>query len=203
MKNRIIKIIIYFFVILGLVSLFLAIPYSINRYIICNSEYSKATNDGWTSFFGSYLGAIIGGVISLFVAKITLNNEFKHQKKQEDENNKKRENSMVYMVIYELECNLTILYGYLEYLGKEGRMGKINGGIYGANMKEDKLQDLQCSSWDQAKSTIFLCEDKERIREISKIYKSIIKFIATNFKTEKLIVDLQEEINNTISYLNK
>lgn len=64
-KNIIIIVGILLFVII-------AIPFGINELVVNNDYYSKATNDGWVSFMGSYLGGIFGGFATLIGVLITL-----------------------------------------------------------------------------------------------------------------------------------
>ena len=45
-----------------------------NYLIIGNNFASKATNDGWASFFGSYLGGVLGGGATLFAVLFTIDN---------------------------------------------------------------------------------------------------------------------------------
>lgn len=48
------------------------IPILINEAVINNDYFSKASNDGWVSFLGSYLGGILGGLATLLGVLITL-----------------------------------------------------------------------------------------------------------------------------------
>ena len=62
----------YLLVIIGGALITILIPLIINVVIINNNIYSKASNDGWASFFGSYFGGILGGFGTLAGVLITL-----------------------------------------------------------------------------------------------------------------------------------
>lgn len=62
----------YLLMTVGMLFLLIILPLAINNFIINNNYYSKATNDGWASFFGSYLGGILGGFGTLASVLITL-----------------------------------------------------------------------------------------------------------------------------------
>lgn len=61
-------------------------PILINYLIINNNFFSKAGNDGWASFWGSYLGAIFSGIITLIVMYVTIIDGRKNTKKAIDFN---------------------------------------------------------------------------------------------------------------------
>ncbi|NLY44631.1 MAG: hypothetical protein GX053_01360 [Tissierella sp.] len=62
--SLIITIIIVFIIIL--------IPLLLNTVIINNNLYSKASNDGWASFFGGYIGALVSGSVTLITVTWTI-----------------------------------------------------------------------------------------------------------------------------------
>ncbi|MGG4106958.1 hypothetical protein AAXB25_23970 [Paenibacillus lautus] len=52
--------------------LIICTPLLINEFIVNSDFYSKASNDSWVSFLGSYLGGIFGGIATLTAVVITL-----------------------------------------------------------------------------------------------------------------------------------
>lgn len=92
-KNLILIIKILILICLFLI-LLVGLPYIINREIIGNDFFSKASNDGWVSFWGSYLGGMIGGVGTLIAVYFTIKDSKKqldyHKKKQKKIENKER-----------------------------------------------------------------------------------------------------------------
>jgi hypothetical protein len=62
----------YLLMIIGTLLISILIPLIVNRVIINNNFHSKASNDGWISFYGSYLGGILGGFGTLVGVLITL-----------------------------------------------------------------------------------------------------------------------------------
>ena len=71
----------YFFV--ALACLF-GVVYLINLLIITKAPFEVAQSNDWIGFWGGVLGAILSGVITFVVLKITINNE--NQKRKEDRN---------------------------------------------------------------------------------------------------------------------
>lgn len=59
-------------ILLVIILILLVIPVFVNWAVINNDFYSKATNDSWVSFLGSYLGGILGGFATLIGVLITL-----------------------------------------------------------------------------------------------------------------------------------
>lgn len=57
------------------------VPFLLDKLIFGNSFYSAVTNDGWASFFGSYMGAIIGGLVTLGGVFLTI----RHNEQMEKE----------------------------------------------------------------------------------------------------------------------
>ena len=66
----------------------IVIPILLNYFIVGNSYYSKASNDGWISFFGSYASSIITGIITLVVMRKTIIDGRKNLEKSIEENKK-------------------------------------------------------------------------------------------------------------------
>ena len=71
-------------IILGIVYVLFIVcaPIAIEKLIIANSYSSGASNDGWASFFGSYLGGVFGGTATLMAVLITIRNGKKEQEEE-------------------------------------------------------------------------------------------------------------------------
>ena len=65
MKKPIMLIIIVLIVVI-------AVPIAIDRFVFANNYPSAISNEAWASFLGSYIGAIIGGAVSLSGIALTI-----------------------------------------------------------------------------------------------------------------------------------
>lgn|GEM_PF-3791213 len=72
-------------IIIGLLSIVVVTPILIDKLIIKNKIFSHISNEGWVSFLGSYIGALISGVVSLVGILWTIN-YYKTQHKEEELN---------------------------------------------------------------------------------------------------------------------
>ena len=70
------------FIILWLLVIILA-PVIVNYWFSNNGIPEKATNDGWASFFGSFLGGVVGGGATLVGVILTIEQNNKEQKLSE------------------------------------------------------------------------------------------------------------------------
>lgn len=50
----------------------IAVPIAIDKFVFANNYPSAISNEAWASFLGSYIGAIIGGVVSLTGIALTI-----------------------------------------------------------------------------------------------------------------------------------
>ncbi|MBU3103063.1 hypothetical protein [Clostridium gasigenes] len=66
------------YIIIGIIIVFI-LPILINIFIINNNFYSKAGNDGWISFLGSYIGGIFGGLVTLIALTKTTKQSQEYQ----------------------------------------------------------------------------------------------------------------------------
>ena len=77
----------------------IVIPVVINLCVINNGCYSKASEDGWASFFGSYLGGVIGGGATLIAVLVTISynrQEMDRRDKKERDNQIRKSAIIVY-----------------------------------------------------------------------------------------------------------
>lgn len=85
MLNRyIVYIIVAILIIMGL-------PFFIQFSVIDNNWLSKASNDGWASFFGSYLGGVIGGIGTLIAMLVTTRETRRIQEENKEMQNENKE----------------------------------------------------------------------------------------------------------------
>ena len=66
--------------------LIIILPVVLECFIFSNEYFSKVTNDGWASFFGSYFGGVLGGTGTLVALLISTNQTDKIQKCNEEIN---------------------------------------------------------------------------------------------------------------------
>lgn len=59
-------------IVLGCFLVIILLPISIDKFIFSNTYPSHIDNNAWASFLGSYLGSIIGGLLSLFGIIMTI-----------------------------------------------------------------------------------------------------------------------------------
>lgn len=106
MKNIIVnnyKIVIGIALLLLLV--IVGIPLLIEHIIIRNNVYSVVSNNEWVTFLGSYLGGIIGGIITLGGVLLTL----KFYRNQEENANKNKRNKDIIAIYWFITYKITIL----------------------------------------------------------------------------------------------
>lgn len=72
-------------IVIAIVSSIIILPILIDKVIIKNKVFSYISNEAWVSFLGSYIGAIISGVVSLGGILYTIN-YYKSQYKKEELN---------------------------------------------------------------------------------------------------------------------
>lgn len=58
-------------ILLSLIAIFL-LPFIIDRFVIGNNVPSNISNSDWVGFLGSYIGAIIGALVSLIGIAATI-----------------------------------------------------------------------------------------------------------------------------------
>lgn len=116
MKNKILKLCFFCFLILFL-------PVFLNECIFNNTYISNVSNDGWASFFGSYLGGIIGGLGTLIAMYITLKNtqqQILNSEKKEQYREKKDDATEIMNLVAAYLSNISIYHDDKEtYLSKK------------------------------------------------------------------------------------
>ncbi|WP_051560443.1 hypothetical protein [Clostridium beijerinckii] len=77
MKNKYLKYLKYIFIIiislLLILGIAIKIPLLIDNYVFGSGHLSNIENKDWAGFLGSYVGAILGGIITLVGVGITIN----------------------------------------------------------------------------------------------------------------------------------
>lgn len=105
----------YIFYVIGILSIVILIPIGLNYFVFGNNAFSNVSNDGWASFFGSYIGSVIGALSALLVVKLELNHDKKVR--QEEENDKIRPYLYLKVVKRTTDGNVTKVEGELYNVG--------------------------------------------------------------------------------------
>ena len=72
------------YIIIIIVVILIILPLLIEKFIVNNEFLSKASNDGWIAFLGSYIGGIIGGMGTLIAMVVTTRETRRIQRKNEE-----------------------------------------------------------------------------------------------------------------------
>lgn len=192
------------FIIIGVsisVILLLFLPFLLNEFIFGNNYVSKVTNDGWASFFGSYIGGAIGGIGTLIAVYITVRQNLKQTKDAEyKERTRKR--------IEEANEIATLVANYLSDLQ-----------IFLLKEKEynNKFQELIRDSDYNSLLSIFKWERKNRYFDGFRSYRAMLqeKQISTEyldrfinsydgdgFTKDKMFDEYEKGLENIISATN-
>ena len=129
--------------------------------ILLNNLFSESTIDAWISGLGSFLGALIAGIITAGVAIWIMNRQRKHQ----EEILKKQELKEVLNNYKLIVSNITILLEFLDAI--KGSISFLKFSLY--ETKTRTINDIK-DRGDEVKSIIL---SFDRINE-SKIDKDII-----------------------------
>lgn len=89
-------------IVLAAIVIVIGVPLFFQYVIVGNEIPSNASNDGWISFFGSYLGGIIGGAATLMGVVYTIK-----RTKEESDKEREREKRNIYT-----KSALTIFYDF-------------------------------------------------------------------------------------------
>lgn len=153
------------------------IPLFVNCILCKKIPFKTAGSNGeWLAFWGSYLGAIFGGITAYVVAKTQI--------KVGKENNKKIKQQTELMALIKLKEKLDIVKEHLEFLNKELEKGKFKYKEFTGNVKDNQYL------------IVFYYG-----RALNDTYEDIILLIDKLTDLE-LIIELRERINCYI-YLEK
>lgn len=148
-------------------------------------------------FLASVCGGIIGGLASIFVAKMTLSSEFKNQRKIESSQNKRTEKSTFLMVKDELEKNRIVITGYVKSTEDQNtKMFNIQKALEaGVGAPSDE-------AWRAARSILFLSENEVLVKKISELYKGIYAIITVKYislESPKYVLEQLDDVIDDIS----
>lgn len=150
-------------------------------------------------FISSILGGIVGGGLSIFVARLTLNIEFKNQNKIINQQNKEKETNAFLIIKDEIEENIMRFNDYIDTdHKKEIREIKENPII---NLSKFKGEIAFNSSWNEVKGIIIGSPCKELTKEIIKLYHNINRIKnATSIRENVLkeLIDIGNKITKKI-----
>ena len=115
-------------IILGIVYLLFIVfsPIVIEKLIIANSYPSGASNDGWTSFFGSYLGGVFGGIATLMAVLITVRNGKKEREEEIAREKEELIRKSALIVYYDFEFAFENIQKFMIPLWKKRKTKCIN-----------------------------------------------------------------------------
>ena len=174
----VICIIVFFVVAVG-------VPYWLNIYIINNDAYSKSSADGWASFFGSFLGGVIGGGATLIAVLATIshnNRELDRQdKKTQDEKVRKSATIVYYDFRFALDDIIAFKEAFPDYTGKNY--------IIGGDLKVYFFSQFYFNAdWIKTVAELVVCKkySYEDIKYIYEIYGNL-------FTIKKLIENNNED----------
>lgn len=115
-------------IILGIVYLLFIVlaPIVIEKLIIANSYPSGASNDGWASFFGSYLGGVFGGIATLMAVLITIRNGKKEKEEEIAREKEELIRKSALIVYYDFEFAFENIQKFMIPLWKKRKTKWIN-----------------------------------------------------------------------------
>ena len=115
-------------IILGIVYVLFIVcaPIAIEKLIIANSYSSGASNDGWASFFGSYLGGVFGGTATLMAVLITIRNGKKEQEEEIAREKEELIRKSALIVYYDFEFAFTNIHDFMIPLWKKRKTKSVN-----------------------------------------------------------------------------
>lgn len=195
---------------------FFLIPLFLNNFIFGNNYISKVSNDGWASFFGSYIGGAIGGIGTLVAMYITLKQTQK-QIYDTEEKDKKREqrheaNEIVNLVA-EYLSHVNVYFDdknnyiskkdkiiqdenkYLNYLKVWGEKYNSSNFSYTEYLRELDKQHLDCQ---YASSFFYKRDNKNYEQNKIYIYKEYEETLNENIvQCNKIKEDLDYYIQNS------
>lgn len=185
----------YLILIIGIIIL---VPILIDYLILGNQIQSNATNGEWIGFFGSYLGSVIGGMITLFVMFKTLDENRKTERRKEKINylNSIIDLCLEYIRSVEDELNIIALMKqaishkndekikeyYIDYFDKRGESVKLNNKI--TLLRNVRRKDLYY--YDNDRIT-------EIFNEITDIFKNLEEATKTSYKNRDSVEELEKE----------
>lgn len=133
-KGRYFRILIYALFIILTLAITVITPVALQYCIIENDFPSKASNDGWASFFGSYLGGVFGGIATLVAVILTIHFNQKEQERRSNEEKRERIRKSVIIIYNDFEFSFNNIRDFLFFYWKN----KNNRCITNKLEEEDK-----------------------------------------------------------------
>ena len=174
----------YLVLIIGTIIL---VPILMDSLILGNQIQSNATNGEWIGFFGSYLGAVVGGMITLFVMFKTLDENKKTERRKEKINYLSSiiDLFLEYIRSIEDELNMIALMKqaisskndkeikeyYIDYFDKRGESVKLNNKI--TLLRNDRITEI--------------------FNEITDIFKNLEEVTKTSYENRDSVEELEKE----------
>lgn len=174
----VICIIVFFVVAVG-------VPYWLNIYIINNDAYSKSSADGWASFFGSFLGGVIGGGATLIAVLATISHNNRELDRQDKKTQDEKVRKSATIVYYDFRFAFDDIIAFREAFPKYTGTGfEINDGITVKYFGQFYFN----ADWIKTVAELVVCKNfsYEDIKYIYEIYGNL-------FTIKKLIENNNEE----------
>ncbi|MBN4051136.1 MAG: hypothetical protein COA82_07945 [Alkaliphilus sp.] len=160
--KKIIVIIISIIIVLGIL---IAIPLLIEKLIFQNDVFSVISNEAWTSFFGSYIGGVLGGICTLLAIYFSLKG-IKGSIKQNKES--QLINSRSYIDIDNFQGNIKLS----NYPGMSGRIRIVHNSFYKKAINYLKKKEESIHVEYPQKN-----HEKKRLAKLDMLNKEIFSYI--------------------------
>lgn len=146
-------------------------------------------------FLSSIFGGIIAGITSILVAKITLSSEFKNERALDDSKQNQLEQSKFLLIKDELERNKIIIQKYIESISITAN---VNSYDLDNAFKYNGIGRPSDEAWREARSTLFLSDKIELIKEISKLYQDIYSMITLRHVSVSVLKSTLEKLTEVV-----
>lgn len=138
--------------------------------------------NSWLGFFGSYLGSIAGGLLTLIGVVITIDSQKKDLKQEQVVKTQK----LLLLLTEEVAENLTIIKSFDNMLWDDKREDNIILG------KESFLEHI---TWKQMKSDSLLLLNADTLIQLLKLYELIEKYNDNAGKDKNEVLNLKSSLN--------
>ncbi|MGG0340018.1 hypothetical protein ABEY50_08205 [Priestia megaterium] len=174
MKRKILKL----RYIAGFISISIAIPILLNLlYFSWGTSFNFVDSNSWLGFFGSYIGSIIGGLLTLIGVVMTINEQNKGNEKEQIQKTRR----LLSLLIEEADINYSLLQ-------KMSELFKTDHDEESA-LLIDESAFLENFIWKQMKSEALLLLDTEIVRKLVEQYELVSKY---NRSTKKVQGDYKK-----------
>ncbi|MED3887981.1 hypothetical protein [Priestia aryabhattai] len=158
--------------IVGFIVISIAIPILVNLlYFSWGTSITFVDSKSWLGFFGSYIGSIIGGLLTLIGVIITINEQNEGNEKEQIQKTRR----LLSLLIEEADINHSLLQKMDKLFNTEDEDE--------AALLLDESAFLENFIWKQMKSEALLLLDTEIVRKLVEQYELVSKY---NRSTKKV-----------------